>query len=82
MRKSSNMMDQNAKYFVLLETEQSLDFMKDSTNLIWACTWEMAERPATTITTPAAIAETILNAIKNNNRAYNIIAKINRDKEK
>ncbi len=69
-------MDWNAICFALRRTEQSLGFMRDSTYFVRACTLEMAERPATTITTPAAIAETILTLMKNNNKAYRIIAKI------
>lgn len=40
----------------------------------------MAKRPATIITTPAAIDETILAANEDNNKAYNIIAEFMRRK--
>lgn len=68
-------MEPNAKCFALQETVQYLDFMRDWTNLVLACTWEMAERPVTTINTPTAVAEIILNAMKNDNMTYCIVAK-------
>ena len=43
---------------------------------VWACTLQMAKRPDTITTTSGAIAETILAAKENNNKAYNIIAKV------
>ena len=70
------MVDPNAECFALGETEQSLDFMRDSAYLVSACTWELAERPVTTINTPAAVAETILTAMKDKNKAYSIVAKV------
>ena len=42
----------------------------------------MAKWPATSSTTPAAIAETILAAIEYNKKAYNIIAKVMRRSKK
>ena len=69
-------MDPNARYFALRKTGQSLDFMSDLAYLVWACTWEIAERPVTTINIPAAAAETILSGMKHNDKAYSIVAKI------
>ena len=69
-------MEPNAKWFALRVTVQSLDFMGDLAYLLWACTWEMAERPVTTINTPTAVAEIILTAMKNNRMTYSFIAKI------
>ena len=68
MRKSRDMIDPKARCFALRETEKSLDFTRDSAYLVWVCTWEMAERPVTTIITRAAVAETILTGIKNSTR--------------
>ena len=69
-------MDSNTKCFAMRDTEQSLNFMKDLAYLVWACTWEMVERLVTTNSTPAAVAEIILTAVKNYDLTYSIVVKI------
>ena len=73
-------MDSNTKCFALRDTELSLDFMRDSTYFVWACTWEMVERVVTTNSTPAAVAEIILTAVKNYDLTYSIVIKISVDR--